>query len=186
MERGKTSGRSDDNMEALVKRFKTFTETSMPVVKHLDALGLLKRVNAEGPIEEVYGAARSLFSPEPAPKFVFVLGGPGCGKGTNCARLKADFGFEHLSAGDLLREEKSRQGSEVGALISEYIKEGKIVPAEITIGLLKAAMQKNPEKTFLIDGFPRKLDQCETFMAEVGKPMFTLFFEVSEAAMTAR
>jgi hypothetical protein len=62
MERGKTSGRSDDNMEALVKRFKTFTETSMPVVKHLDALGLLKRVNAEGPIEEVYGAARSLFS----------------------------------------------------------------------------------------------------------------------------
>jgi UMP-CMP kinase len=132
-----------------------------------------------GLIEKVLGGAAT-------PKFVFVLGGPGCGKGTNCARLKADFGFEHLSAGDLLREEKSRQGSEVGALISEYIKEGKIVPAEITIGLLKAAMQKNPEKTFLIDGFPRKLDQCETFMAEVGKPMFTLFFEVSEAAMTAR
>eukprot|EP01052_Picozoa_sp_SAG31_P021679 SAG31_NODE_1688_length_7528_cov_14.515143_6_plen_991_part_01 len=115
-----------------------------------------------------------------------VLGGPGCGKGTNCAKLKEEFGFTHLSAGDLLRAEKNRPDSEVGALISEYIKEGKIVPAEITIGLLKDAMKQNPGKTFLIDGFPRKLDQAKTFMAEVGKPLFTLFFDVSQEAMTAR
>lgn len=67
---------------------------------------------------------------------VFVLGGPGSGKGTNCAKITADFGFVHLSAGDLLREEKA-SGSELAKMIDTYIREGKIVPAEVTVRLLK-------------------------------------------------
>jgi guanylate kinase len=183
LERGKTSGRSDDNMEALVKRFETYTTQSYPVIEHMNSLGLLRTVNAEADIGEVYGSARKLFMPK---KFVFVLGGPGCGKGTNCAKLKEEFDFVHLSAGDLLRAEQKREGSKHGALIKDYIKEGKIVPAMITINLLKTAMETQPGKTFLIDGFPRQLDQAKTFMRMNGPPMFTLFFDVSEEAMTAR
>eukprot|EP01043_Picozoa_sp_COSAG02_P043419 COSAG02_NODE_3780_length_6242_cov_10.962559_7_plen_859_part_00 len=183
IERGKTSGRSDDNMEALVKRFQTYTTQSYPVIEHMDSLGLLRTVNAEAPIGDVYADARKLFVPK---KFVFVLGGPGCGKGTNCTKLMDEFGFVHLSAGDLLRAEQKREGSKHGALIKEYIKEGKIVPASITINLLKTAMEKQPGKTFLIDGFPRQLDQAKMFMRMNGPPMFTLFFDVSEEAMTAR
>ena len=183
IERGKTSGRSDDNMEALVKRFETYTTQSYPVIEQMDSLGLLRTVNAEAPIDEVYAEARKLFMPK---KFVFVLGGPGCGKGTNCTKLKDEFGFVHLSAGDLLRAEQQREGSKHGALIKEYIKEGKIVPASITINLLKTAMEREPGKTFLIDGFPRQLDQAKMFMRMNGPPMFTLFFDVSEEAMTAR
>lgn len=48
-----------------------------------------------------------------------------------------NYSYTHLSAGDLLREERSRKGSEFGQLIDSYIKEGKIVPVEITINLLK-------------------------------------------------
>lgn len=48
-----------------------------------------------------------------------------------------NYSYTHLSAGDLLREERSRTGSEFGQLIDSYIKEGKIVPVEITINLLK-------------------------------------------------
>lgn len=48
-----------------------------------------------------------------------------------------NYSYTHLSAGDLLREERSRKGSEFGQLIDNYIKEGKIVPVEITINLLK-------------------------------------------------
>lgn len=58
---------------------------------------------------------------------IFVLGGPGVGKGTQCANMVKDYGFVHLSAGDLLRAEQERPGSEFGDLIKGYIKDGKIV-----------------------------------------------------------
>lgn len=90
----------------------------------------------------------------PLMQVVFVLGGPGSGKGTNCERIVKDFGYVHLSAGDLLRAERA-SGSELAEMINTYIKEGKIVPAEVTVRLLKAAMEKCETKKFLIDGFPR-------------------------------
>jgi len=88
-------------------------------------------------------------SKTPSPAFdpahitvVYVLGGPGAGKGTQCALLVSERSFVHLSAGDLLRAEQNREGSEVGELIRRYIREGTIVPMEITIGLLQKAMQE--------------------------------------------
>ena len=94
------------------------------------------------------------FSPS-AVSVVFVLGGPGAGKGTQCANLVRDYGFQHLSAGDLLRAEQARPGSEFGELIKGYIKDGKIVPMEVTVALLENAMRDGIEKgntKFLIDG----------------------------------
>lgn len=87
---------------------------------------------------------------------IFVLGGPGAGKGTQCSKLVSDYGFKHLSAGDLLREEQDRPGSDFGEMIKTYIKEGTIVPMEVTIQLLENAMKKamaeEKKSTFLIDG----------------------------------
>jgi len=117
---------------------------------------------------------------------VYVLGGPGAGKGTQCANLVKDFGFVHLSAGDLLREERQREGSQYGELINNYIKEGKIVPAKITIALLENAMAKSPSKRFLIDGFPRKMDQAKKFEKTVCKGKFVLFFDCPESVMLER
>ena len=67
-----------------------------------------------------------------------------------------DYGFIHLSAGDLLREERD-SGSPDGDLINQMIVDGKIVPVEITVNLIKKAMMKHGwnEKKFLVDGFPR-------------------------------
>lgn len=97
-----------------------------------------------------------LWSPDKV-TVLFVLGGPGAGKGTQCAKLVSDYGFAHLSAGDLLREEQDRPGSEFGEMIKTYIKEGTIVPMEVTIQLLENAMKKgmesgNDKSLFLIDG----------------------------------
>ncbi|WRT69152.1 uncharacterized protein IL334_006136 [Kwoniella shivajii] len=131
-------------------------------------------------------------------KVIFVLGGPGAGKGTQCERLVADYGFKHLSAGDLLREERNRPGSTYGELITEYIKEGKIVPQEVTIKLLENAMSStlasppsnevwsNGQGRFLIDGFPRKMDQAFKFDASVVKSSFVLFFATTEAILLER
>ncbi|KAI2638050.1 uridylate kinase [Xylaria nigripes] len=78
---------------------------------------------------------------------LFVLGGPGAGKGTQCERLVATYGFTHLSAGDLLRAEQDRPGSQYGELIKNYIKNGLIVPMEVTIALLENAMRDAMSKT---------------------------------------
>ncbi|KAF3912130.1 hypothetical protein ABW21_db0205130 [Orbilia brochopaga] len=129
-----------------------------------------------------------IFSPDNV-KVIFVLGGPGVGKGTQCANLVKDYDFVHLSAGDLLREERSRSGTEYGELIETYIKEGKIVPMEVTIVLLENAMKRSIEAgkhKFLIDGFPRQMDQALKFEEVVVPSQFTLFFDCDEDTMTKR
>lgn len=126
---------------------------------------------------------------------VFFLGGPGSGKGTQSANLVKDYGFVHLSAGDLLRAEQIREGSEYGAMIKNYITEGKIVPMEVTVALLSNAMADSlassppPAGTkarFLIDGFPRKLDQAVFFEATVAPSELVLFLDCPEEVMEAR
>lgn len=120
---------------------------------------------------------------------LFVLGGPGSGKGTQSAKLVEEQGFVHLSAGDLLRAEQNREGSKSGELIAKCIREGTIVPQEVTIALLENAIKENYAKgqtKFLIDGFPRKMDQAITFEEKIAKSAFTLFFECPEKVMLDR
>jgi len=121
---------------------------------------------------------------------VFVLGGPGAGKGTQCANIVRDYGFQHLSAGDLLRAEQDREGSEFGDMIKSYIKEGQIVPMEVTIQLLENAMthaiERDGKRKFLVDGFPRKMDQAIAFEEKVVPSKFTLFFDLPEEDMRKR
>eukprot|EP01121_Diplochlamys_sp_Union-15-3_P001044 TRINITY_DN108_c0_g1_i2.p1 TRINITY_DN108_c0_g1~~TRINITY_DN108_c0_g1_i2.p1 ORF type:complete len:205 (-),score=46.23 TRINITY_DN108_c0_g1_i2:21-635(-) len=124
----------------------------------------------------------------PKPKVVFVLGGPGSGKGTQCANIVKQFGYIHLSAGELLREEM-KSGSKNGAMIDEMIKKGQIVPSEVTIGLLKKAMEKNVVKKFLIDGFPRNDENRRGWTDIVGESAdvaFVLLFECPEEVMEQR
>ncbi|KAK6362848.1 hypothetical protein TWF730_000301 [Orbilia blumenaviensis] len=150
----------------------------VPAAAKSDSQGL-PRLRDDGPI----------FDPKDI-KVIFVLGGPGVGKGTQCAKLVKDYGFVHLSAGDLLREERTREGTDYGELIETYIREGKIVPMEVTIVLLENAMkrniQENKKSKFLIDGFPRQMDQALKFEEVVVPSQFTLFFDCDEDTMTKR
>ncbi|XP_057533118.1 UMP-CMP kinase 3 [Amaranthus tricolor] len=117
---------------------------------------------------------------------IFVLGGPGSGKGTQCANIVEHFGYTHLSAGDLLRAE-IKSGSENGTMIQNMIKEGKIVPAEVTIGLLQKAIQESGKEKFLIDGFPRNEENRALFESITGiVPEIVLFFDCSEEEMEKR
>ncbi|GAA6006546.1 bifunctional uridylate/adenylate kinase [Rhodotorula paludigena] len=137
---------------------------------------------------------------------IFVLGGPGAGKGTQCARLVQDYGFVHLSAGDLLRAEQARPGSHFGAMIKEYITEGRIVPMEVTIKLLENAMRAAmsseagqakeagaaggnkgiPARRFLVDGFPRQMDQAVKFDETVCPSSLVLFLVCPEPILLER
>jgi len=157
-------------------------------------------------IVDKIASALHLHADHPKPKTVFdhtkitvifVLGGPGAGKGTQCARLVEDFNFCHLSAGDLLRLEQDRQGSQYGDLIRTCIREGNIVPMEVTVKLLENAMQEaldtksgkgweDGKGRFLVDGFPRKMDQADKFEEEVCQSSLVLFFTTTEETMLKR
>ncbi|XP_065223210.1 UMP-CMP kinase-like [Planococcus citri] len=114
------------------------------------------------------------------PKVIFVLGGPGAGKGTQCQKLVEEFKFKHISAGDLLREERNKTGSEFGELIETHIRNGTIVPVEITCKLIDNAIQASNTKVFLIDGFPRNKDNLDGWLREMSDKtdlQFVLFFD---------
>lgn len=98
------------------------------------------------------------------------------------------YNFSHLSAGDLLRAEQDRPDSQYGELIRTCIREGKIVPSEVTIKLLENAMRAAVQSKsgldagwvdgkgrFLIDGFPRKMDQALSFEEDVRSQSLRLF-----------
>jgi adenylate kinase len=138
-------------------------------------------VDATATVEEVYAETRSHFLPQ----VVFVLGGPGSGKGTQCARIKEEFGYVHLSMGDLLRAEVA-SGSELGREMEATMREGGLVPTDTTVVLLREAMRRSPGNRFLIDGFPRAREQSEAFERLVGQPKFVLFFDCPEATMRSR
>lgn len=119
----------------------------------------------------------------------FVLGGPGAGKGTQCAKIVEKFGYVHLSAGDLLREERAKPGSEYGELIEGHIKNGTIVPVEITCSLLERAMKNSGKENFLIDGFPRNQNNLEGWNKQMGDKVnlkFVLFFKCPLEVCTQR
>eukprot|EP00518_Triparma_eleuthera_P015603 CAMPEP_0197552164 /NCGR_PEP_ID=MMETSP1320-20131121/5779_1 /TAXON_ID=91990 /ORGANISM="Bolidomonas sp., Strain RCC2347" /LENGTH=363 /DNA_ID=CAMNT_0043112737 /DNA_START=7 /DNA_END=1098 /DNA_ORIENTATION=- len=121
--------------------------------------------------------------PRQAPSVVFVLGGPGAGKGTMCELAANQLGWTHLSAGDLLRAERKAGGANA-ELIESYITQGKIVPVAITVGLIKKAMEdalaSTGRNSFLVDGFPRSLENWsgwqEVFGTDMAVPTM-LFFE---------
>ena len=85
---------------------------------------------------------------------VFVLGGPGSGKGTQCGKIVSEFpDVAHFSAGDLLRAHV-KSGTEEGNKVAEMMQQGQIVPSSVTVGLLQEAMKSSGKTKFLIDGFP--------------------------------
>ena len=110
--------------------------------------------------------------PCPSPNVVFVTGGPGSGKGTMCELAEIQLGWIHLSTGDLLRAELDAGGPQAQA-IEQHMTTGKLVPNNILVTLLKNAMEKRTRTTgkrnFLLDGFPRSLNNMEGWYEIFGK-----------------
>lgn len=118
---------------------------------------------------------------------IFVIGGPGSGKGTQCDRIVKKYGFTHLSTGDLLRAEVA-SGSERGARLTDIMTKGQLVPMEEVLQLLKDAIINNlsTSKGFLIDGYPREVGQAICFEKEICKCTVILFFDVPDDIMKER
>ena len=97
------------------------------------------------------------------------------------------YGFTHLSTGDLLREEVA-SGSALGQRLNEVMKNGKLVSNDEVLALLKNAIEKKSSHSngFLIDGYPREVDQAITFEKDVSPCSVILYFECSDEVMVKR
>merc|ERR1711915_497379 len=119
-------------------------------------------------------------------KIVFIVGGPGSGKGTQCDRIVKKYGYCHLSSGDLLREEVA-SGSERGQKLQEIMTKGELVPLETVLAMIRDKMFANSDASgFLIDGYPRELDQGKKFEETIASPTAVLYINVSSETMFNR
>lgn len=103
---------------------------------------------------------------------IILMGPPGAGKGTQAELIKAEYPIPHISTGDMFREAVSN-GTELGMEAKRYMDEGKLVPDEVTIGIVKERLaQDDCKKGFLLDGFPRTTVQAKALdevMEELGR-----------------
>ena len=90
---------------------------------------------------------------------LILLGMPGAGKGTQAEFIQKDYGLANISTGAMMRE-VSRSNSELATRVQSYLSSGALVPNEIIIEMLVERIQKDDcSNGFLLDGFPRNLDQ---------------------------
>ncbi|XP_072908888.1 adenylate kinase isoenzyme 5-like isoform X1 [Hemitrygon akajei] len=120
-------------------------------------------------------------------KIIFVVGGPGSGKGTQCEKVVQKYGYTHLSTGDLLRAEVS-SGSDRGKALQAIMEKGELVPLETVLEMLKDAMiaKAGVSKGFLIDGYPREVKQGEEFEKKIGPPTLLLYIDAGKETMIKR
>ena len=92
---------------------------------------------------------------------IVLLGAPGAGKGTQAQKLVEEFGYAHISTGDLLRSAVAN-GTELGKEAKAYMDKGELVPDSLVIGLVKERLgEPDAKRGFLLDGFPRNVAQAK-------------------------
>jgi len=121
---------------------------------------------------------------------VILLGAPGAGKGTQAVLISEKLGLAHIASGDLFRQEQD-SGSELGKIAKTYMEKGLLVPDEVTVRMILGRIAApDCAKGFLLDGFPRTLEQAKALdqaLAEEGKSIDSvLYIKVSTEELLRR
>jgi adenylate kinase len=100
---------------------------------------------------------------------LILVGPPGAGKGTQAERLTRDFGLPYFATGNILRQAVA-EGTELGKKAKEYMDAGELVPDELIVGVILEALESDEAQDgFLLDGFPRNVEQAEALGAALDK-----------------
>lgn len=101
---------------------------------------------------------------------LLIMGLPGAGKGTQAAKIVEEFGVIHISTGDMFRAAMANQ-TEMGILAKGFIDKGDLVPDEVTNGIVRERLEQADikEKGFLLDGYPRTIEQAHALDETLAK-----------------
>jgi adenylate kinase len=98
---------------------------------------------------------------------LILLGPPGAGKGTQAVRLTEDFGLPHIATGDMLRAAREAK-TQLGVLAQGFMDRGELVPDDVIIAMLLERLAEDDARDgFLLDGFPRTIEQADALGAEL-------------------
>ncbi len=118
---------------------------------------------------------------------IVFLGPPGAGKGTQAARLSRDRGYAHLSTGDMIRDEMSRE-TQLGKFAKTFYDRGDLVPDEVIIDMIKGRAAELSD--VVLDGFPRTIAQAAALddqLSQLGVPLDrVVFFGVDVDVLVGR
>lgn len=90
---------------------------------------------------------------------IVLLGAPGAGKGTQCKRIVGKYGLLHLASGDILRQQRAAD-TELGKKAQSYMDSGGLVPDKVIVEMMAGAIGEATENGFVLDGFPRTVNQA--------------------------
>lgn len=136
--------------------------------------------------QEVAGSAEDKKSPMNVP-IIWMIGGPGSGKGVQSDKVAEKYGFCHVSpGGSLVREIRSR--SQLSKSLLELVSSGNLPPTDVVLQKIKEEMYENlgAAKGFVVDGYPSTRDEGLLFEAEICPPSLILFLEVPSEILVSR
>lgn len=121
------------------------------------------------------------------PLRIVIAGPPASGKGTQCEFIRDHYGVAHISTGDALRA-AAHAGTELGQIAKEYMDQGKLVPNDLIISLVKELLNSDEvkQKGWLLDGFPRTKEQAEALAAAGIEPDVVLVLNVPDEKLVDR
>lgn len=161
LNRGVTSGRSDDNEAVIRNRLREYNQKTLPVLQFYRDKGIYVEVDGTAAIEEVHQRITRIIQNELSKRLfnVVLFGYPGSGRGSQGKALARKFDLEYVATGSMLDRE-IKEGTEIGRRITSLYENGQLVPDEIVVQLIeKRLAQSNGVKGFIFKGFPRTLVQ---------------------------
>ena len=161
LNRGKISGRSDDNETVICNRLKEYKEKTLPVLQFYKDKGIYHEVDGARSIEAVTDSIREIINAELRKQLfnVVLFGYPGSGRGSQGKALARQYGLENVDTG-AMHEHEITQKTELGLKIAAQVEKGELVPDEIVVQLIEKRLRESKTaKGFIFKGYPRTLVQ---------------------------
>ncbi|WP_461633284.1 adenylate kinase [Labilibaculum euxinus] len=161
LNRGKTSGRADDNEVVIRNRLKEYNDKTLPVLQFYKDKGVYFGLKGDLSIEEVNLSIQKILKDELSKSLfnLVLFGYPGSGRGSQGIALAKKYDLEYLATGQMLDQE-IQKGTEIGKRIIDLYENGELVPDEIVVQLIeKKIANSNGVNGFIFKGFPRTLVQ---------------------------
>ncbi|OIP01475.1 MAG: adenylate kinase [Bacteroidetes bacterium CG2_30_33_31] len=162
VDRGKVSGRSDDNEEVILNRLQEYEDKTLPLKEFYKERGKFIAIDGVGDISDITKRLSNAIDKTLKRTYfnIVVTGKPGSGRGTQAKMLADKYNLAYISTGKLMRQE-IQEGTALGKICLGYMDNGDLVPDEYPIRLIERVIRENPHVNgYVFKGFPRTLVQA--------------------------